>query len=78
MGQLLGVKIVSSEFIAFIQLADLKNINNSIELLSKKSITMATFMLCGFANLTSTEFKSEELSFSPSTKKIYLNWVLGQ
>ena len=53
MGQLLGVKIVSSEFIAFIQLADLKNINNSIELLSKKSITMATFMLCGFANLTS-------------------------
>ena len=53
MGQLLGVKIVSSEFVAFIQLADLKNIDNSIELLSKKSITMATFMLCGFANLTS-------------------------
>ena len=53
MGQLLGVKIVSSEFVAFIQLADLNNINNSIELLSKKSITMATFMLCGFANLTS-------------------------
>ena len=53
MGQLLGVKIVSSEFVAFIQLADLKNINNSIELLSKKSIAMATFMLCGFANLTS-------------------------
>ena len=53
MGQLLGVKIVSSEFVAFIQLAELKNIDNSIELLSKKSITMATFMLCGFANLTS-------------------------
>ena len=53
MGQLLGIKIVSNEFVAFIQLADLKNINNSIELLSKKSITMATFMLCGFANLTS-------------------------
>ena len=35
MGQLLGVKIVSNEFVAFIQLADLKNINNSIELLSK-------------------------------------------
>ena len=53
MGQLLGVKIVSSEFVAFVQLADLKSIDNSIELLSKKSITMATFMLCGFANLTS-------------------------
>ena len=53
MGQLLGVKIVSSEFVAFIQLADIKNIDNSLYLLSKKSITMATFMLCGFANLTS-------------------------
>ncbi len=53
MGQLLGVKIVSSEFIAFIQLAGLKNIDESVNLLSKKSITMATFMLCGFANLAS-------------------------
>ncbi|MFL2591355.1 MAG: NupC/NupG family nucleoside CNT transporter [Flavobacteriaceae bacterium] len=53
MGQLLGIKIVSSEFVAFIQLADFKNIETSISLLSKKSITMATFMLCGFANLAS-------------------------
>ena len=53
MGQLLGVKIVSSEFVAFIQLADLKNIDTSMSLLSKKSITIATFMLCGFANFTS-------------------------
>ena len=53
MGQLLGVKIVSSEFVAFIQLADLKNIDTPINLLSKKSITIATFMLCGFANFTS-------------------------
>ena len=53
MGQLLGVKIVSSEFVAFIQLADLKNINSDVSLLSKKSITMATFMLCGFANFAS-------------------------
>jgi CNT family concentrative nucleoside transporter len=53
MGQLLGVKIVSSEFVAFIQLADFKNINNTINLLSNKSITMATFMLCGFANFAS-------------------------
>ena len=53
MGQLLGIKLVSSEFVAFIQLADLKSIDTSISLLSKKSITIATFMLCGFANLTS-------------------------
>ncbi len=53
MGQLLGIKIVSSEFVAFIKLADYKNIETSVSLLSKKSITMATFMLCGFANLAS-------------------------
>ena len=53
MGQLLGIKIVSSEFIAFIQLADYKNLNSAINMLSSKSITMATFMLCGFANFTS-------------------------
>ena len=53
MGQLLGIKIVSSEFVAFIQLADFRNTETPISLLSKKSITMATFMLCGFANLAS-------------------------
>ena len=53
MGQLLGIKIVSSEFVAFVKLADLKTIGASNILLSKKSITMATFMLCGFANLAS-------------------------
>ena len=30
MGQLLGVKIVSSEFVAFVQLAELKNINTML------------------------------------------------
>ena len=53
MGQLLGIKIVSSEFVAFIQLADYKNLDSAINMLSSKSITMATFMLCGFANFTS-------------------------
>ena len=53
MGQLLGIKIVSTEFVAFIQLAELKNLDTAINLISKKSITMATFMLCGFANLAS-------------------------
>ena len=53
MGQLLGIKIVSSEFVAFVQLADFKTSGISNILLSKKSITMATFMLCGFANLAS-------------------------
>mgnify|MGYP001352454997 FL=1 len=53
MGQMLGIKIVSSEFVAFIKLADFRNMETSVSILSKKSVTMATFMLCGFANLAS-------------------------
>ena len=53
MGQLLGIKLAASEFIGYIQLADLKNIENSIHLNYNKSIIMATYMLCGFANFAS-------------------------
>ena len=53
MGQLLGIKLAASEFIAYIQLADLKNITNVIHLNYDKSIIMATYMLCGFANFAS-------------------------
>ena len=53
MGQLLGVKIAASEFIAYIQLADLKNINNIIHFNYEQSVIMATYMLCGFANFAS-------------------------
>lgn len=53
MGQLLGIKIVASEFVGYIQLADLKNASNSIHLTYEKSVIMATYMLCGFANFAS-------------------------
>jgi len=53
MGQLLGIKLAASEFIGYIQLADLKNVENSIHLTYEKSIIMATYMLCGFANFAS-------------------------
>ncbi|PQJ75067.1 NupC/NupG family nucleoside CNT transporter [Polaribacter gangjinensis] len=53
MGQLLGIKLAASEFIAYIQLADLKNITSVIHLNYDKSIIMATYMLCGFANFAS-------------------------
>ena len=53
MGQLLGIKIAASEFIGYIQLADLKNVGSSIHLTYEKSIIMATYMLCGFANFAS-------------------------
>ncbi|MGG5487822.1 NupC/NupG family nucleoside CNT transporter [Gaetbulibacter sp. PBL-D1] len=53
MGQLLGIKLAASEFVGYIQLADLKNAGNSIHLTYEKSIIMATYMLCGFANFAS-------------------------
>ncbi len=53
MGQLLGIKLVASEFVGYIQLADLKNTANATHLTYQKSIIMATYMLCGFANFAS-------------------------
>lgn len=53
MGQLLGIKLAASEFVGYIQLADLKNIANATHLTYEKSIIMATYMLCGFANFAS-------------------------
>ena len=53
MGQLLGIKLVASEFIGYIQLSDLKDATNLIHLNYQKSIIIATYMLCGFANFAS-------------------------
>lgn len=53
MGQLLGIKLAASEFVGYIQLADLKNVANTTHLNYEKSIIMATYMLCGFANFAS-------------------------
>jgi len=49
MGRLLGEKIIMTEFVGYISLADLK----AAGALSTKSIIMATYMLCGFANFAS-------------------------
>ncbi len=53
MGQLLGIKLAASEFIGYIQLADLKDLSNATHFSYSKSIIMATYMLCGFANFAS-------------------------
>lgn len=49
-GQLLGEKIIASEFIGYTSLAELKNLGLFSE---EKSIVMSTYMLCGFANFAS-------------------------
>lgn len=52
-GQLLGVKLVASEFVGYTQLADLKNAASGVHFGFQKSVIMATYMLCGFANFAS-------------------------
>jgi concentrative nucleoside transporter, CNT family len=49
MGSLLGTKVVLNEFVAYLQMADM--VQEGI--LTSKTITMATFALCGFANFSS-------------------------
>lgn len=49
MGSLLGTKIVLNEFVAYLKLAEEVGAAN----LSPKTIAMATFALCGFANFSS-------------------------
>jgi len=53
MGQLLGVKLASSEFVAYTQLGILKDMASQPHLMYNKSIMIATYMLCGFANFAS-------------------------
>ena len=53
MGQLLGVKLAASEFVAYIELANLKDLSSMVHLTYQKSVIMATIMLCGFANFAS-------------------------
>ncbi|RNC85376.1 MAG: NupC/NupG family nucleoside CNT transporter [Balneola sp.] len=49
MGSLLGTKIVLNEFVAYLKLAE----GVAATALSAKTIAMATFALCGFANFSS-------------------------
>ena len=49
-GQLLGEKTILNEFVAYITLADLKESSMFFE---QKSLIIATYILCGFANFAS-------------------------
>lgn len=50
LGSLLGEKLIMTEFVGYISLAHLKTIGAFTD---PKSIIMATYMLCGFANFAS-------------------------
>jgi CNT family concentrative nucleoside transporter len=70
MGQLLGIKLAASEFVGYIQLAELKNIANDIHFTYQKSVIMATYMLCGFANFASIGIQIGGIgSLAPNQRK---------
>ena len=48
-GELLGIKTILNEFVAYPRLGEIK----AQELISKRSIIMSTYLLCGFANFAS-------------------------
>ncbi|WP_053973248.1 NupC/NupG family nucleoside CNT transporter [Polaribacter dokdonensis] len=70
MGQLLGIKLAASEFVGYIQLAELKDVASATHLTFNKSIIMATYMLCGFANFASIGIQIGGIgSLAPSQRK---------
>ncbi len=70
MGQLLGIKLAASEFVGYIQLAELKDPTSAIHLAYEKSVIMATYMLCGFANFASIGIQIGGIgSLAPTQRK---------
>jgi len=70
MGQLLGVKLVASEFVGYTQLVALKNPESTIHFAYQKSVLMATYLLCGFANFASIGIQIGGIGIlAPSKKK---------
>jgi len=67
-GRLIGEKLIMTEFIGYISLGDLKSAGSFSQ---EKSITMATYMLCGFANFASIGIQIGGIgSLAPSKRKL--------
>ncbi len=69
-GRLLGEKVIMSEFIAYISLADLKEAGKFTD---EKSVIMATYILCGFANFASIGIQIGGIGSLAPNKKTLLS-----
>jgi concentrative nucleoside transporter, CNT family len=69
-GRLLGEKIIMTEFIGYISLAQLKEAGAFSD---PKSIIMATYMLCGFANFASIGIQIGGIGSLAPTRRILLS-----
>jgi CNT family concentrative nucleoside transporter len=68
-GRLLGEKIILTEFIGYISLSELKEAGA----LQAKSIIMATYMLCGFANFASIGIQIGGIGSLAPTQRVLLS-----
>lgn len=69
LGRLLGEKIIMTEFVGYISLADLKTAG---EFMHNKSIIMATYMLAGFANFASIGIQIGGIGSLAPNKRVLL------
>lgn len=70
LGRLLGEKIIMTEFIGYVSLAELKSVGAFTQ---EKSIIMATYMLCGFANFASIGIQIGGIGSLAPTKRVLLS-----
>ncbi len=68
-GQLLGEKIIMTEFIGYVSLAEMKEAHVFTD---SKSVIMATYMLCGFANFASIGIQIGGIGSLAPTKRVLL------
>jgi concentrative nucleoside transporter, CNT family len=69
-GRLLGEKIIMTEFIGYVSLAQLKEAGAFSD---PKSIVMATYMLCGFANFASIGIQIGGIGSLAPNKRVLLS-----
>ena len=69
-GRLLGEKIILTEFIGYVSLAELKEMGAFAD---PKSIIMATYLLCGFANFASIGIQIGGIGSLAPTRRVLLS-----
>jgi CNT family concentrative nucleoside transporter len=68
-GQLAGEKLIASEFVGYASLSAMKEAG---VFFSDKSIIMATYMLCGFANFASVGIQVGGIGALAQGKRLWL------
>jgi concentrative nucleoside transporter, CNT family len=69
LGRLLGEKIILTEFIGYVSLAELKDAGAFAQ---QRSIVIATYMLCGFANVASIGIQIAGIGYLAHGKRVLI------